>query len=89
MLIDHTRKALTELRGTQLGYFVGVVREVRADLIWISLFCGERWAFVPRHLAPGAQLGEEMQLHCWETEHGICAKPLTSPLREGHTRRAA
>ena len=87
MLIDPTRKAITELRGTTLGIFTGVVRAVHEDVVWVLLHCGDRWCFIPRHLAPGAYVAEELTLRCWQTPFGVCGKPLQAPIREGHTRR--
>ena len=87
--MDPSRKAITELVGTTLGIFTGVVRSVHEDVVWVLLHCGNRWAFVPTHLAPEAYVGEELTLSCWQTEHGVCGKPIEAPIREGHTRQAA
>jgi hypothetical protein len=93
MMMDTTYKSITERCGTTLGIFSGKVIELNDVVAWVVLHCGAQPAWVPIHMAQGFQLGEEVTLRCWQTDHGICAKPLEAPIREGHLwhrqRRAA
>lgn len=64
-----------------IGAFSGRVERIDEHVTWVWLHCGNRWCWVPKFIASDLQVGDELMFSCYQTDEGICGRPLQTTSR--------